>query len=52
MRSDLTQVFELLREGWLTAQIAARFPLAEVAEAMERAESSGRTAVGKIIRVP
>ena len=52
IRTDLTQVFGLLRDGVLTAQIAARFPLAEVAEAIELAESSGRTAVGKIILVP
>ncbi|MEU5342068.1 medium chain dehydrogenase/reductase family protein [Streptomyces sp. NPDC020766] len=52
MRTDLAQVFALLRDGRLTAKIAARFPLAEVAEAMELAESSGRTTVGKIILVP
>ena len=38
--------------GVLTAKIAARYPLAEVAAAMELAESSGRTALGKIILVP
>ncbi|MEU4250268.1 hypothetical protein AB0F15_22935 [Amycolatopsis sp. NPDC026612] len=36
----------------LTAKIAARFPLAEAAAALELSESSGRTAVGKIILVP
>jgi NADPH2:quinone reductase len=52
MRTDLAQVFDLLRDGHLTAMIAARFPLTEAAEAMELAESSGRTALGKIILVP
>jgi hypothetical protein len=36
----------------LTAKIAARYPLTEVAQAMELAESSGRTTLGKIILVP
>jgi NADPH:quinone reductase-like Zn-dependent oxidoreductase len=52
LRTDLTHLFGLLRDGVLTAQIAARYPLAEVAAAMELAESSGRTALGKIILVP
>ena len=52
LRTDLTHVFGLLRDGVLTAKIAARFPLNEAAEAMELAESSGRTAVGKIILAP
>ncbi|MEU6538359.1 medium chain dehydrogenase/reductase family protein [Streptomyces sp. NPDC047000] len=52
MRTDLAEVFDLLRTGRLTAMIAARFPLTEVAEAMELAESSGRPALGKIILVP
>lgn len=52
LRTDLTHVFGLLRDDVLTAKIAARFPLAEAAEAIELAESSGRTAVGKIILVP
>jgi NADPH2:quinone reductase len=51
-RTDLTYLFGLLREGVLTAKIAARFPLTEVAAALELGESSGRTAVGKIILVP
>ena len=45
-------LFGLLSDGVLTAKIAARYPLAEVAQAMELAESSGRTALGKIILVP
>jgi NADPH2:quinone reductase len=51
-RTDLTHVFGLLRDGVLTAKIAARFPLTEVAAAMELSESSGRTNLGKIILVP
>ncbi|WP_410608284.1 zinc-binding dehydrogenase [Amycolatopsis sp. lyj-109] len=52
IRTDLRHVFGLLRDGVLTAKIAARFPLAEAAAALEMSESSGRTAVGKIILVP
>jgi NADPH:quinone reductase-like Zn-dependent oxidoreductase len=52
IRTDLTHVFDLLQEGKITARIAARFPLTEVASAMELSESSGRTALGKIILVP
>lgn len=52
VRTDLTHVFGLLRDGVLTAQIAARYPLTEVAAAMELSESSGRTALGKIILAP
>ncbi|WP_261994762.1 zinc-binding dehydrogenase [Streptomyces sp. ME109] len=49
---DLTHIFGLLHDGGITAKIAARFPLSEVAEAMELAESSGRTSLGKIILTP
>ena len=52
VRADLEHLFGLLRDGVLTAKIAARYPLAEVAAAMELAESSGRTSLGKIILVP
>jgi NADPH:quinone reductase-like Zn-dependent oxidoreductase len=52
IRTDLTLVFGLLQDGKLTARIAARFPLTEVAAALELSESSGRTALGKIILVP
>ncbi|WP_326952932.1 medium chain dehydrogenase/reductase family protein [Amycolatopsis sp. NBC_01286] len=52
IRTDLTQVFGLLRDGVLTAKIAARYPLTEVATAMELSESSGRTTLGKIVLVP
>ncbi|WP_330275305.1 zinc-binding dehydrogenase [Lentzea sp. NBC_00516] len=51
-RTDLTHVFGLLRTGVLTAKIAARYPLAEAAAAMELSESSARTALGKIILAP
>lgn len=52
LRTDRTHLFGLLSDGVLTAKIAARYPLAEAAQAMELAESSGRTAPGKIILVP
>jgi len=52
IRTDLTAVFGLLRDGVLTAKIAARYPLTEAAAAMELSESSGRTTLGKIILVP
>jgi NADPH:quinone reductase-like Zn-dependent oxidoreductase len=52
IRADLTHVLGLLRDGVLTAKIAARYPLAEAAEAMRLSESSGRTTLGKIILVP
>ncbi|MFE5143811.1 medium chain dehydrogenase/reductase family protein [Streptomyces fagopyri] len=52
MRTDLTHVFDLLRDGRLTVKIAARFPLSEAAAAMELSESSGRTNLGKIILAP
>jgi NADPH:quinone reductase-like Zn-dependent oxidoreductase len=51
-RTDLTHVLGLLRDGQITAKIAARFPLTEVSAAMELSESSSRTALGKIILVP
>lgn len=47
---DLTHVLELVRDGVLTANIAARFPLAEVATALALAES--RTLNGKVILLP
>ncbi|WP_329213131.1 medium chain dehydrogenase/reductase family protein [Streptomyces sp. NBC_01485] len=52
LRTDLTHIFGLLRDGVLTAKIAARFPLNEAAAAMELAESSTRTNLGKIILAP
>ncbi len=52
LRTDLTHVFGLLRDGVLTPKIAARYPLTDVVAAMELSESSSRTALGKIILVP
>lgn len=52
IRTDLTHVFGLLRDGVLTAKVAARYPLADAAAAMELSESSNRTALGKIILAP
>lgn len=49
-RDDLTAVLGLLASGVLTAQIAARLPLASAAQAMELAES--RAVPGKIILLP
>lgn len=48
--ADLTQVLALLDGGVLSAQIAARYPLSEVAAAMELAES--RTVLGKVVLLP
>ncbi|GGR03969.1 medium chain dehydrogenase/reductase family protein [Deinococcus ruber] len=47
---DLGHVLELLAQGQIRAQIAARFPLQEVSRAMELAES--RTVLGKVILLP
>jgi NADPH:quinone reductase-like Zn-dependent oxidoreductase len=52
IRTDLTHVLGLQRDGKLAAKIAARYPLTEAAAALELSESSGRTALGKIILVP
>jgi NAD(P)-dependent dehydrogenase (short-subunit alcohol dehydrogenase family) len=63
---DLDRLFETVRRErgavdvlWASAgvgeqdrTIAARYPLTAVAAAMELSESSGRTALGKIILVP
>jgi NADPH2:quinone reductase len=50
LHADLTAVLDLLAAGVLAPQIAARFPLTEVAAAMELAES--RTVRGKVILEP
>lgn len=50
LRSDLTAVLDLLADGALTAQVAARFPLTHAAQAMELAES--HTVRGKVILEP
>jgi len=47
LREDLTKVFELLRDGAITPQIAARYPLEEAAEALRFAEAGGFT--GKVL---
>lgn len=50
LRADLTSVLNLLADGTLSAQVAARFPLSQAREAMELAES--HTALGKVILIP
>lgn len=50
LEQDLGHVLELLRDGTITANIAARFPLTEVVAAMQLAES--RTLNGKVILLP
>ncbi|TLQ47841.1 medium chain dehydrogenase/reductase family protein [Streptomyces marianii] len=47
LRADLTKVFDALRRGEITAQIAAELPLTQVAEAMRLAESG--TVAGKVV---
>jgi 2-desacetyl-2-hydroxyethyl bacteriochlorophyllide A dehydrogenase len=47
MQEDFSEIIGLLRKGVLKPQIAARFPLKNIAEAMELAES--RTTYGKIV---
>jgi NADPH:quinone reductase-like Zn-dependent oxidoreductase len=50
LRADLTEVFEALRAGDITARVAARLPLTEAAEAMRLAESG--TVAGKVVLRP
>ncbi len=50
LRADLTRVFAALRDGEITAQIAASLPLNRVAEAMRLAESG--TVAGKVVLTP
>src|SRR3954471_24855984 len=45
IRTDLTHVLGLQRDGKLASKIAARYPLTEAAAALELSESSGRTAL-------
>ncbi|MDQ0812234.1 NADPH:quinone reductase-like Zn-dependent oxidoreductase [Streptomyces sp. B3I7] len=47
LRADLTEVFEALRRGDISARVAARLPLTEAAEAMRLAESG--TVAGKVV---
>lgn len=49
-REDLGHVFRLLADGTLTAQVAARLPLTEVAAAMRLAESG--TVAGRVVLLP
>jgi NADPH2:quinone reductase len=46
VRQDLTVLFGLLREGRISAQVAARFPLTDAAAALRFAEQGGKT--GKV----
>jgi NADPH:quinone reductase-like Zn-dependent oxidoreductase len=50
LREALTQVFSLLAQGRIQAQIACRIPLRRAAEAMRLAESG--TISGKVVLVP
>lgn len=50
LRADLTAVLDLLADGTLTAQVAARLPLTQARQAMELAES--HTALGKFVLIP
>jgi NADPH:quinone reductase-like Zn-dependent oxidoreductase len=50
LREDLGHVFALLRDGSITPQIAARFPLEQAAEALRFAEAGGNT--GKVLILP
>ncbi|EXG81435.1 medium chain dehydrogenase/reductase family protein [Cryptosporangium arvum] len=50
LREDLTQVLRLLADGAITAQVAARVPLAKASDALRLAESG--TVTGKVVLVP
>jgi NADPH:quinone reductase-like Zn-dependent oxidoreductase len=50
VRDDLRHVLDLLAQGDITAQVAARFPLSQAAAALSYAEAGGYT--GKVIIVP
>jgi NADPH2:quinone reductase len=50
LREDLSTVLNLLAQGAIKAEIAARFPLDEAAQALRFAEQGGHT--GKVILVP
>ncbi|WP_433219863.1 medium chain dehydrogenase/reductase family protein [Dactylosporangium sp. CS-047395] len=50
LRADLTKVFALLAGGALRAQVAARIPLTDAAEAVRLAESG--TVAGKVVLIP
>ncbi|MFE7930144.1 medium chain dehydrogenase/reductase family protein [Streptomyces sp. NPDC057456] len=50
LRTDLTELFAALQRGDVTPRIAARLPLADVAEALRLAESG--TVAGKVVLHP
>lgn len=50
LHTDLGTVFQLLADGVLTPQVAARFPLTEAPAALRLAES--HTARGKVVLIP
>lgn len=50
LRDDLTEVLNLLADGSIKPQIAARLPLSRAAEAMSLAESG--TVTGKVVLIP
>ena len=50
LQTDLTRVLHLVRDGAITPQIAARFPLEQAAEALRFAETGGNT--GKVLILP
>jgi NADPH:quinone reductase-like Zn-dependent oxidoreductase len=50
LRNDLTRVLELVRDGAITPQIAARFGLEQAGEALRFAEAGGNT--GKVLILP
>lgn len=49
LRTDLAQVFEALRRGDITPQVAAELPLTRIADALRLAESG--TVAGKVVLV-
>jgi NADPH:quinone reductase-like Zn-dependent oxidoreductase len=49
-RADLAEVFALLADGGLTAQVGARLPLRDAAAALRLAESG--TVTGKVVLLP
>jgi 2-desacetyl-2-hydroxyethyl bacteriochlorophyllide A dehydrogenase len=50
MKEDFSQIIDLLHKGIIKPQIAAKFPLEKITEAMELLES--RTTYGKIVLIP
>ena len=50
LRTDLQQVFGLLRDGKLQPRVAAEYPLSEAAAALRFAERRG--VIGKVVLLP